>query len=193
MQTTTNPIDESEPELKNNPTFNVVIVYEDFESGMRARMTWERCLPDLDHQFTIRSSMWKFDVLQLPRLRDIAAHDAAAADMVIISTHGEGELALAVRRWIELWLSQRANNSTALVALHDQNWTDDGKLSPVCAYLRRVAEKGNMDFFFKAGDWRNETFEHGTRTIHRQTTSPVSMLEQTFQDAPALRGWGINE
>ena len=36
--------------------------------------------------------MWKFEVLGNPKMKEMAANDALEADLIIVSTHGIGEL-----------------------------------------------------------------------------------------------------
>ena len=75
-------------DLEANPMFNVVIAYEDFETGKRAKKTYDFLVENLGHDARFSNQMWKFDVLTIPKLREMAAKDATAADIIIISCHG---------------------------------------------------------------------------------------------------------
>ena len=106
MQTLTFPsVDSSETEV--NPALNVVIAYQDLETGKRAMKTYDYMIEHLGSQCLFTNQMWKFDVLNIPKLREMAAKDAAGADIVIISCHARSELAPEVRAWIELWLAEK--------------------------------------------------------------------------------------
>src|SRR5437868_10502181 len=101
-----------------NPALNVVIAYEDLETGKRAMKTYESMVQQLSNQCLFANQMWKFDVLAVPKLKEIAAKDAAAAEIIIVSAHEGNELPKEVKAWIELWLSYKTGAS-ALVALFD--------------------------------------------------------------------------
>src|SRR5262245_57788797 len=79
-------------ERESAPTFNVVIAYEDFETGKNAKKTYDFLVEHLGHECEFSNQMWKFDVLALPKLKEMAARDAADADIIIISAHGTSEL-----------------------------------------------------------------------------------------------------
>src|SRR5262249_17960024 len=147
----------------------------------------------LHTEFEINSDLWKFELLNLPQLGERAALEAAQADMIIISTRGTGELPAHVKKWIERWLPQKTGGQSALVALLHPDPAPMGEWPPLCAYLRQVAERGNMDFFWKAGDWRPQDSEHAVETLHRQTEHRSFLLDRSLQHRLAGRGWGLNE
>src|SRR5437899_9600969 len=75
----------SSSDLEVNPTFNVLIAYEDFETGKHAKRTYDFLVENIGGDWNFSNQMWKFDVLLLPKLREIALDDAARADIIIIS------------------------------------------------------------------------------------------------------------
>ena len=89
------------------PAFNVVIAYEDFETGKNAKKTYDFLVEHLGHECEFNNQMWKFDVLALPKLKEIAARDAAEADIIIIAAHGTCELPSEVKSWIDRWLREK--------------------------------------------------------------------------------------
>src|ERR1700722_6813752 len=117
MQTLSLPaFGSSDSEIEVNPALNVVIAYEDLETGKRAMKTYDYMAEQLGEQCLFTNQMWKFDVLAVPKLREIAAKDAAAAEIIIISAHEGKELSADVKAWIEKWLSYHTHAS-ALVGL----------------------------------------------------------------------------
>src|SRR5436190_4759290 len=98
--------------------FNVLIAYEDFETGKHAKRTYDYLAENLGRECQLTNQMWKFDALTIPKLRDIAVRDATMADIIIISSHGDN-LPDCVTSWIESWLRAGAE-ALALVALFDQ-------------------------------------------------------------------------
>src|SRR3954468_16519239 len=121
MQPSANYYPPLEPAEKDaEATFNVVIAYEDFETGKQAKRTFDVLAEQLKNDCRFTNQIWKFDVLNIPKLREIAAKDAATADIVIISCRAKSELAPEVKAWIELWLAEQSQ-TIALVALLDSS------------------------------------------------------------------------
>src|SRR5262245_53918128 len=90
-------------ELETPPLFNVLLAYEDFETGKHAKRTFDFLVQNLGDEYRMTNQMWKFDVLSIPKLREMAAKDALAADIIVISTRGGTSLPQAVTNWIESW------------------------------------------------------------------------------------------
>jgi hypothetical protein len=138
-------------DLDTNPPFNVVIAYEDFETGKHAKKTYDFLVENLGRDCQFSNQMWKFDVLSVPKLREIAASDAAGGDIVVISCHGD-DLPEHVKRWIEMWLAE-SGKPLALVALFDRPREEAGKTRTVRDYLAEVAIRGNLEFFAQPDEW----------------------------------------
>lgn len=149
MQTLTFPSLDSAG-LEVNPSFNVVTAYEDFETGKQAKKTCDFLAEHLGDECGINNQMWKFEVLAVTKLREMAANDAAAADIIFISARGTNPLPEEVKNWIELWLAKETS-AIALVALFAEPDLCGG--NPARAYLAEVARRGKMEFFAQPGQW----------------------------------------
>src|ERR1051326_1199971 len=128
-----------------NPSFKVVIAYEDFDTGKLAKRTYDFLTEALGPDCSFTNQMWKFDVLLLPKLREIAIEDASGADIIIISSRGR-ELPTHVTQWIDGWKAT-AHNPLALVALFDPHQEARGEVNAARSYLAEVARNRNMEFF----------------------------------------------
>ena len=128
------------------PVFSVVIAYEDFTTGKHARRACDFVVANLSRKWQVTSQMWKFEVLSIPELREMAAKDAAVADLIVVSSHGHDELPADVKGWIEMWRGCEAGAS-ALVALFDSPPGRAGHARATHAYLAGVAKRGQMEFF----------------------------------------------
>jgi len=135
----------------SNPTFNVVIAYEDFQTGKHAKRTYDFLVEHLGCDCHFSNQMWKFEVLSIPKLREIAAKDVELADIVVVSCHGD-ELPPHVKAWIESWLMQGCR-PLALVALFDAPSENHARTGPTRAYLASIAKRGNMEFFAQPDQW----------------------------------------
>ncbi|MGH7971380.1 MAG: hypothetical protein ACREIC_21895, partial [Limisphaerales bacterium] len=92
-------------EIEGSPAFTVLIAYEDFDTGKLAKRTYDFLVENLGRDCSFVNQMWKFDVLGIPNLREIAVEDAARADIIIISSRGD-ELPEHIKLWVEAWLAE---------------------------------------------------------------------------------------
>ncbi len=183
---------ETQPE--ENPVFNVVIAYEDFETGKQAKRTYDFLVEHLGNDCSFSNQMWKFDVLSLPKLREIAVKDATAADIVIISCRGD-ELPAHVKDWIESWLAE-PRSTLALVALFDRSSMEGITTGLVREYLAEVAKRGRMEFFVQPEDWTHATREDDGDSFHRKPEigeRALSTLAGVVRADYAYPRWGLNE
>lgn len=94
-------------------------------------------------------SWWTFGVLTSASLRQLAANEAAAADMVIIATREGPGLPESVKDWVSLWLAtgEYHHRPRALVALLEPGEKQNGTSCGVRAELKALAEADGVDFF----------------------------------------------
>ena len=172
-----------------NPALNVVIAYEDLETGKRAMKTYEYMVQQLGDECLFANQMWKFDVLAVPKLKEIAAKDAAAAEIIIVSAHEGRELPASVKAWIDLWLSYKTEAS-ALVGLFDAQT----EANPVRTYLAAVARRAKIEFFCQPGIWPGSSVTRSTNSIAQPLNNKtLAFLATTTQEVPSFPHWGINE
>lgn len=172
-----------------NPALNVVIAYEDLETGKRAMKTYEYMVEQLGEQCLFTNQMWKFDVFAVPKLKEIAAKDATAAEVIIVSAHEGKPLPADVKAWIELWLTY-TTQASVLVGLFGGESID----SPVRTYLAEVAERAKIEFFCQPGIWpgTNEK-HHAIARAWKPNEKKFSFLAETTREKPPISHWGINE
>jgi hypothetical protein len=174
-----------------NPTFNVVIAYEDFETGKNARKTYDFLVAHLGNECQFSNQMWKFDVLSVPKLREIAAKDACAADIIIISCRS-GELPDDVKAWIELWIGEE-NHPLALAALFEYAPDDLYQTREPRAYLASVAKRGQMEFFAQPEEWLPRNADLLTRERDAASDKTLSALAGLVERDERAPRWGLNE
>jgi hypothetical protein len=181
--------------MDKNPPFKIVVAYEDFDAGLRAKEMLERLSQQLIPEFEVSRDVWKFELLGHPQLRKQAAREASEADMILIAARAESELLPHVTSWIDEWASNRNGRVAALVALLDQEQENENELPPLCALLQQTAERAGMDFFCKTGDWHQQDFDYvffETTPRPSSATRLQGVEEVLYQDA-SRRGWGIND
>ena len=178
--------------MENRPSFKVVIAYEDFETGVHAKRVYDFLNHNLGVECEFSSQMWKFDVLSIPRLREIAAKDAFEADILMISSRGGQGLAAGAKAWIESWLAQ-GTSAIALVALFHPGFENSGT---VRAYLADVARRAGLEFFAQPDQWPgNERLMDAVATQWQQARNGNTAMPRGYippQVEPTAH-WGLNE
>lgn len=184
------PFGSSESEASPS-RFNVVIVYEDFETGKHAKKTYDYLVENLgpDCQFT--NQMWKLDVLAVPKLREYAVKDASTADIILVSSHGNA-VTPALRAWAESWLAS-GSVPLALVALFDL--AEVSTLNPMRDYLEDIARRAGIDFFAQPNEWPKL---EPLGAMSQKTRVPLASRAPSIWAEPVQRNvmyahWGINE
>lgn len=193
MQTASSQILEQtscEPEVR--PAFNVVIAYEDFAAGKHAQETYDYLINQLGHDFHFNNQMWKFDILENSKMRELAIKDATESDLIIVSTHGSGELPAGVKSWIESWVQDKGH-AMALVTLVDRPKDLFKEDVSIRAYLQDAAKRAKVDFFAQPDDWpdREEDFSVEQNTDRAQKTSLI-MADFIHHNVAGAVRWGIN-
>ncbi len=179
-----------EPDIR--PTFNVVIAYEDFAAGKHAQETYDYLINQLGHDFHFNNQMWKFDILGNSKMRELAVKDAATSDLIIVSTHGVGELPAGVKSWIEAWVADKGH-AMALVTLVDRPKDLFNEEVSIRSYLQDAAKRAKVDFFAQPDDWpdREEDFSLEQIADRAQKTS-VIMADFIHHHAASAVHWGIS-
>jgi len=194
MQHTIAFIPSDSTEAESNPAFNVLIAYEDFETGKHAKKTYDFLQENLGRECSLTNQMWKFDVLSIPKLREIALKDAVMADIIIISSHGD-ELPGHVTKWIESWLME-GTSALALVALFERREDSSRGQLGTRTYLADVAKRGRMEFFAQPDQWPGRTRTDQTFSLQREASSNQrtfsTLAAMVHRDVP-IQHWGINE
>lgn len=134
---------------RSSPTpFNVVIMYEDFGTGKRAEKALDYVAEEFGNDLEFRRSLWRWDVLQDPKLNVPTAPALEEADLVMISLRGDRQLPAKIRATIDERLAQTSNHECALVALFES--TPSATQSSVYASLANLARQHRLDFFEQA-------------------------------------------
>ncbi len=128
--------------------FNVVIMYEDFGTGTRAKKALDYVAEEMGNDLEFRYSLWRLDVLQDPKLDVLTAPALDEANLVIISLRGERQLPAKIRAIVDERLAQTANTECALVAVFES--TPSSTRSSVYACLANLARHHHLDFFQQA-------------------------------------------
>jgi hypothetical protein len=98
--------------------FRVVILYEDFVTGLRARKLCDLLAEGLGAKGPWEPALWRWDALQDPLLQGRVARAVARADLLMLSVHRHLP-AVPTGTLLDAWLAARARRVSRLVALVD--------------------------------------------------------------------------
>ena len=157
MQTTLFSEREGGDGLQITCDINIVIAFEDAAAGKHAEAFYDHLKERLGTEFQFTRYQWSFNLLGDLHVRDVAAHDAATADIVIIATHGDANLPAHVESWFQAWIGRTAG-PRALVALFDRPAPCAETREDLRSSLARIAQTGGMDFFAEPDNSPNTEF-----------------------------------
>jgi hypothetical protein len=172
------------------PVFRVVIAYEDFAAGKHAQETYDYLVQRLEGELELDRQMWKFDVLKNLKMRELAVEDAAAADLIIISTHGMGDLPEGVWSWIDRWVAHEGS-AMALVTLVDRPRAYEGEDNPIRFYLQRVARRAGMDFFAQPNEWPDKDEDFSLVQIAELAQHTSTLMMDFLHHSVTGTRWGM--
>jgi hypothetical protein len=128
----------------------LLATFEDSVTGMRVKDFRQELSRNLGQQCQIIEHVWLFSTFRLRELQEIAAEEASAADLIIISVHPAESLPDEVKHWIDLWLSQKGTRDAVLLALLDPAY--EGPSRSMETYLQEIARRGGMEFLVQSGE-----------------------------------------
>ena len=118
--------------------------FEDSATGMRIKEFRQSLSQELGHGCQLIEHVWLFNLFRFHELQEIAAEEAATADLVVIAVHDAENLPGEVKSWMDLWLQQGTARHAVLLALLDS--TMEGLPRPMEGYLQAAARRGGMEF-----------------------------------------------
>jgi len=126
-----------------------IVVCEDPVTAPRACALLKRIGRKAGVEGRLIYNWWTFSVLASASLRQLAASEAAEADMVIIAAREGPGLPQEVKDWISLWLAtgEYHPRRRALVALLEPDKKRNGVTRGVFSELKSMAEADDVDFF----------------------------------------------
>lgn len=129
----------------------LLLAYEDAATARRAKCAVERVLRSTEVKARSKFHLCKLDLLDVPELRRQAAQEAAAADLLIVSIHGNRRLPNQAESNVIEWVGVMRAKPCALVISLDagaQLRTEN----PTVKELRSAAAHHGVAVMFHFGD-----------------------------------------
>ncbi|HWW01551.1 MAG TPA: hypothetical protein VNZ64_17770 [Candidatus Acidoferrum sp.] len=172
----------------------VLLVYEDFETGLRAREAIDQTVQRLAADADLHVNLWKFELLHEPALYQQAVNEAVEADIVFIAARGHQELPDAVRLWVRQWLALKGGEPCALVRSLDANAANTPTAIKMLESLRTAGRRAGVDVFQHLGNVRTG-WESAVRDLQHRAEMRTILLDEVLHqvERQPYRHWGINE
>jgi len=161
-------------------------VAEDITTHHRAKAACRELTTLLGHECEVIMHVWLLPELRFSELKAIAADEAFAADLIIISIHRDTQLPDEIRDWVDLWLERPRAHPAIVLALLDDAFEQDDPSKPMHPYLEEIAKRGNLEVLFQSNDLAGDSgilelthprFESGVGQ------NPSSLFEDGNDDA----------
>lgn len=133
--------------IEEAAALKVVIIYEDFDTALRAKKFTEDLEAKLGCACRWADSIWRSELLESPEIADEAALDASDCDYLIVSLRGDHVLPFAARQWIESQLDGAAERNAGLIVLSDSNLGKWRVVEGTRHYFRGVCAERGVAFF----------------------------------------------
>ena len=186
--------DESEAAIgEGRQWLSVLLIYEDFSTGLRAKLLCDQVVNSLKLEVDFRVSLWRFDILREPALLERATDEAAKADIVFLSAHGPSDLPTAINLWFNQWLERRRDEPCALVVPLDVNAQDSAVAAQVIGWLQAAAGPKGVTVFPHFGEPPPSEGDLTIEAIHRRAHTKTATLDDIQRWPGSNSHFGINE
>jgi hypothetical protein len=122
----------------------LVEAFEDSATGTRIKEFRQTLSEQLGPGCQLIEHVWLFNLFRFHELQEIAAEEAAAADLIVISVHDPESLPDEAKRWMDGWLRRGTARHAVVLVLQDS--PPDAESRPVEGYLQEAARRGGMEF-----------------------------------------------
>lgn len=161
---------------------SVFVLYENLPSGLRAQALLDRlgrqCASD---GMLFNRNWWKFNLLGKPLLREQAAIEAAAADIILVSMDKQMNFPEEVQDWLNRWADRKEPRAYALGLMLDPAQFSLEDFHPVIAHLRKFADGANADFFCCPSDTNAVTAQAAFHNLQERANFVSCVLDEILK------------
>ena len=177
------------------PTLRVQLVYEDSQTGLRAKEALESLADHLNLEADFYIGLSRFDLLREHEFRELAAREAEGANILLLSAHGQDALPPGVLSWLEQWLARNAGEPRALVVSLDPGSEGSPAAGQILASLESAAQPAGVYVFPHLGQVTEPDSQTTIEDIRYRAETQTGLLDEALHrfELGSHRDWGINE
>jgi hypothetical protein len=164
----------------------VMLVYEDTNAGLRAKLALEYLPQELKLVDDCSVTFWRQDLLSLPGLREQAALKACDADVIVIAIDDPSDTPEEIKDWLQRWLHHKGGGPSAVGILAGRELIGIPAENQPVGYIRTIAEAANAIFFclIEPGEFCGA----GIWQVQHSITRPVSGVSCEGKHGSICRG-----
>jgi len=138
------PLHRNELVESDKDTFHAVILYQDADTGKRAKSIAARIHQEMEDERAFELDAWSITLLDQPVFFRMASEQAAEAEVIILSLADGNALTPRVKSWLKAWMDHKHGVCPALIAL----FVEEKDSSSIFAkrYLANAANRADMEF-----------------------------------------------
>lgn len=192
---TTTAKSSEDPSVPRSSRLQVLLAYENSDSGLRARIAFERIANRLELEEDFDLALWSLNLLSEPAFLNEAVADAVKADILFLSLHGRNELTAAARIWLERWVAAKGDAPCALAVSLDPGAAESPAGERTLELVRAAAVPAGVDVFLHQDDGFGieaaPAFQPALLHVLSEIVRPEASLRR-FGNYP-YKEWGIND
>jgi hypothetical protein len=176
------------------PHLELLLVYEDVPTALRAKHAVDNVLNGMEAPARHHIHAWKLDLLhQAECFYGQAINDALAADIVVLSTHGNNGVPLEVMSRLMQWVGLKRETPCALIISVDPGVKPSAEETPELVELCAAARRNNVTVISHAGEPLDATLGAALAETKSVVESQPHMFTSSSQGSLRPAPWGINE
>ena len=177
------------------PAASLQLLYEDTQTGLRARQLCERIVDcfDLEADFNVR--LFRFDLLEDRLLFEVVLKEAQSAVILLVAAQGSGPLPETVLAWVRRWMACDNDEPRAMVVFLEDASEGSAAAEELLARLEIVAQEFGVAVFPVLGHLPPVVWQAPVDSSPVTGTDKIVRLDDTLYRSRdwVKRFWGINE
>jgi hypothetical protein len=145
-------VEASDSAEQTKPAFDVVVIYDDRSAARRAMKFFTELVREFGDEFEFHRELWRFDRLELPKVRAAAVLESSVADLLIVSARCDADLPAPVKDWLNRCIAEKTPGSAGLVAMLESHRSRNDMQCRTRQFLQSGANRGGLDFFLQEVD-----------------------------------------
>ena len=178
---------------ETKPAFDVVVIYDDPSAARRAMKFFTELVREFGDEFEFHCELWRFDWLDLPKIRAAAVLESCVADLLIVAAQCDADLPAPVKDWLNRCIAEKTPGSAGLVAMLESHRSWNDMQCRTRQFLQSAAIRGGLDFFLHEVDLPEIRPELTSKDVQERANTISTVLEGILQRNKPSRRWRGNE
>jgi hypothetical protein len=166
--------------IETPSSLQVLLLYEDASTALRSKQLIDQIVEHVNMVVSFRLSLCRFDVLDLPVLRQDKVEEVLDSDIVVLAAHGDDDLPLCVRAWLETWLDRNPQQPRAVVMSLDEQTRNSTSANQIQCFLQTSASQAGVEVFAHFGKSNCSELDSAIEGIRYRAETTTALLDETL-------------